>query len=198
MRARQPEGVYDRSHPGRFVVIRNPFPPLAAQMTDIGVFLDYLKSVHDRTRHVVLCIPPADLEWAPAPGRFTPGDIVRHLAGIERWMYAETVEGRPAAYPGCDRSLADGFDATLAYYDRLHERSRAIFATLTPEALAAKSMTPAGTPITTWKWLRAMLEHEAHHRGQLYLMLGLRGVKTPPIYGLTSEEVLARSVRPSA
>jgi uncharacterized damage-inducible protein DinB len=40
-----------------------------------------------------------------------------------------------------------------------------------------------------------MLEHEARHRGQLYLMLGLRGVARPPIYGLTTQEVQARSVR---
>ena len=39
-----------------------------------------------------------------------------------------------------------------------------------------------------------MLEHEAHHRGQIYLMLGMLGVATPPIYGLTSEEVRARSL----
>jgi uncharacterized damage-inducible protein DinB len=38
-----------------------------------------------------------------------------------------------------------------------------------------------------------MVEHEAHHRGQLYLLLGLRGIATPPIYGLTEEEVQARS-----
>jgi uncharacterized damage-inducible protein DinB len=41
-----------------------------------------------------------------------------------------------------------------------------------------------------------MIEHEAHHRGQLYLMLGMHGVDTPPIYGLTSEEVRARSLAP--
>ncbi len=159
-----------------------------------AAFLDHLRSVHARTRRVVLCIPPSDIEWAPAPGRFTLGGIVRHLAGIERWMYGETVRGRPSAYPGHGPELASGFADTLAYYDRLHDESRAIFATLTPEMLQSRCLTPAGTPITTWKWLRAMIEHEAHHRGQLYLMLGLRGVATPPIYGLTAEEVQARSV----
>lgn len=39
-----------------------------------------------------------------------------------------------------------------------------------------------------------MLEHESHHRGQVYLMLALRGVKTPPLYGLTEEEVIAKSL----
>ena len=38
-----------------------------------------------------------------------------------------------------------------------------------------------------------MTEHEAHHRGQLYLMLGLRGVAVPPLYGLTEGELLALS-----
>ena len=166
------------------------------EIRDPGTFLDYLASFHARTRRVIEHIPAADLEWAPAPGKFTLGDIVRHLAAIERYMYAETVSGRPSAYPGHERTFADGYDATLAYYDRLHAESRAIFEELDAVALARKCVTPAGTPITTWKWLRAMFEHEAHHRGQIYLMLGIRGVTTPPIFGLTSEEVRDRSVVP--
>jgi uncharacterized damage-inducible protein DinB len=161
----------------------------------LTTFMDYLRSVHGRTRRVVLCIPPADLEWAPGPGRFSLGDLVRHLAGIERYMYAETVHGRPSHYPGHERALADGYEATLAYYDRLHAESLELFSALTEERMDEKCLTPAGTPITVWKWLRAHFEHEAHHRGQLYLMLGLRGVPTPPLYGLTSEEVRARSPR---
>lgn len=165
------------------------------EIRDLSTFLDYLGSVHGRTRKVVMCISPDDLEWTPAPGKFSLGDIVRHLAGIERWMYGETVQGKPSRYSGHGRDLADGYDNVLAYYDRLHEESRAIFAGLTEATLVGKCTTPAGTPITTWKWLRAMFEHEAHHRGQMYLMLGMRGVKTPPLYGLTEEEVAARSAR---
>jgi uncharacterized damage-inducible protein DinB len=123
----------------------------------------------------------------------TAGDLIRHLAGIERFMYAENAHGRPARYPGHGRELADGLDATVAYYDRLHAEARSLFAQLTDARLVEKTRTPADTPITVWKWLRAMIEHESHHRGQLYFILGLRGVPTPPIYGLTSEEVHARS-----
>lgn len=161
--------------------------------TDPQVFLDYLDSVHARTKRVAACIPAEALEWTPAPGRWSAGDQVRHLAGIERWMYAETVSGRPSRYPGHGRELADGLDEVIAYHDRLHAEARAILTELTPEALAGKTVTPAGVAITTWKWLRAMLEHEAHHRGQLYFTLGLLGVATPPIYGLTEPELRARS-----
>lgn len=160
---------------------------------ELASFLEYLDRVHARTRRVVVLVPPADLEWAPAPGRFTFGDLARHLAGIERWMYAETVHGRPSRYAGHGRELADGIDAVLAYYDRLHAESRELFAGLTDERLAEKCLTPAGAPITVGKWLRLHTEHEAHHRGQLYLMLAMRGVAVPQLYGLTSEEVRARS-----
>jgi uncharacterized damage-inducible protein DinB len=168
-------------------------PSELMQINDVGMLLDYLKSTHGRTRRIIERVPPEMLEWAPAPGKFSFGDIVRHLAGIERFMYAENAHGRPSRYPGHERALAEGYDATLAYYDRLHGEARELFAALDRDALERKCATPAGTPITTWKWLRAMFEHEAHHRGQIYLMLGLRGVTTPPLYGLTSEEVRSRS-----
>ncbi len=161
---------------------------------DLSTFLDHLASVHARTRRVVACIPAEGLEWVPAPGRWSAGDQVRHLAGIERWMYAETVSGRPSRYAGHGRALADGLPAVLAYHEALHAESRALFAALTPAQWTGRVTTPAGAPITTWKWLRAMVEHEAHHRGQLYLTLGLLGVATPPLYGLSEPELLARSV----
>jgi uncharacterized damage-inducible protein DinB len=160
---------------------------------DLATFLDQLDRVHARTRRVVVLVPPEDIEWSPQPGWFSFGGLVRHLAAIERWMYAENAWGRPSRFAGHGPELADGYDEVMSYYDRMHAESRELFAALDEAMLDRKVVTPAGTPITLWKWLRAMLEHEAHHRGQLYLMLAMRGVATPPIFGLTSEEVRARS-----
>ena len=162
-------------------------------VTDAAVFADYWHNFRGRTRRIAALIPPERLEWAPAPGRWTLGDVIRHLAGIERDMYAENVQGRPSRYPGHGVDLARGLEAVLGYHDHKHAEALAIFRALTPEQLASKCATPAGTPITTKKWLRAMVEHEAHHRGQLYLMLGLLDIPTPPLFGLTEEEVRARS-----
>jgi uncharacterized damage-inducible protein DinB len=167
------------------------------EITRVAPFLEYFDRVHERTRRVVDIVQEEDLEWQAAPGRMTPGEIIRHLAGIERYMYAENAHGHPSRFPGHRSDLAPGLAATKAYCDRLHAESRALFAELTDARLLEKTQTPAGTPITVWKWLRAMLEHEAHHRGQLYFILGMRGRTTPPIFGLTAEEVEARS-RPTA
>jgi uncharacterized damage-inducible protein DinB len=162
-------------------------------ISTIDGFLAYVDSVRGRTRRVVECIPPDRVEWTHRDGAFTLGDMVRHLGAAERYMFAETARGNTSAYPGHGRDLADGYDAVLAYLNRTHEESLAIYRSLTPEALAGRCTTPAGTSITTWKWLRAMVEHEIHHRGQIYLMLGILGVRTPPLYGLTEEQLRERS-----
>lgn len=164
------------------------------EIRSIESFLDYWSRIRGRTRRVAICIPPERIEWSPRPGKFTLGDLVRHLATIERYMYAETVAGRPSRYAGCGRDLADGFDAVIDLLDGLGAESQAIFRTLTDADLERKCLTPAGSPLTTWKWLRAMVEHEVHHRGQIYLMLGELNVPTPPLFGMTSEEVKAKSV----
>ena len=163
------------------------------EITRIEPFLDYYRRIRQRTLRVVAVIPPQHIDWTFQPGRWTLGDLLRHVAALERWMFAETVQGKPSRYPGCGRELADGYDAVVAYMEQTHEETLAILARLTPEDLEKKCNTPAGAPITTWKWLRALVEHEIHHRGQIYLYLAHLGVATPPLYGLTAEQVEARS-----
>ena len=164
------------------------------QIENLTVFLKYYGNIKRRTRRLFPYIPADKIEWAYKEGKFTIGDLIRHLANIERYMYAETVQNNHSRYKGCGVEYAQSYENVLQYYDDLHEESMRIFSSLTSEQLNSKCKTPAGTDITVWKWLRAMVEHEVHHRGQLYVYLGMLGVETPPLYGLTSEEVAGRSV----
>ena len=164
------------------------------EIRSIGPFLDYWQSVRGRTKRVIATIPDDRFDWTYMPDKFTFGDIIRHLATIERYMYAETVQGKPSSYPGYAESLQEKNETPVEFMDRLDGEATKIFSRLTDEDLTKKCMTPAGTSITVWKWLRAMVEHEAHHRGQIYMMLSMLGVATPPLYGLTEEEVRAKSV----
>jgi uncharacterized damage-inducible protein DinB len=163
-------------------------------MFDLDEFLHQFERVRARTRRVAACIPADHVEWTYKAGAFTLGDLVRHIAVTERYIWGETVHNRPCGYVTHGRELADGRDAVLAFLDRLHEESLAQFRALTPETLNAKCATPEGSMLTTWKWLRMMPEHEIHHRGQLYTMLGILGVPTPSLYGMTASDVQARSI----
>lgn len=164
------------------------------EITSMEAFLPYYRNIRRRTLRVADCIPRDRFDWTYSDGKFTFADLLRHLGAIERYMFAENVQGRPSRYPGHGPALAATPDEVMEFIERMHAESLAIFATLDAVQLQAKCVTPAGIPITTWKWLRAMVEHEIHHRGQIYLYLGLLGVPTPPLYGLTSEEVYQSSL----
>ena len=162
-------------------------------LTDVGPFFDYYQSVRARTRHLLPLVPPAHLEWTPQPGRFTLGALFRHIAAIGRYLSAEAAFDRPSQYAGCGPELAAGYAATAAFFDRCHAETLALLRGLTPEQLQQKCHPLGGPGITVWKWL--LPEHEIHHRGQIYLYLGLLGVATPLIFGLTSKEVTLRLMR---
>ena len=163
------------------------------EVRSIQPFLQYFGNVRERTMRVARCIPADKLDWSYAPGKFTLGDLLRHIAVAERLMFAENIQGHVSRYTTHGKELADGKENILAYMERLHGEAMEIFGRLTEEDLQKKCVTPGGGEITTWKWLRSMAEHEIHHRGQIYLCLGMLGVPTPPLYGLTSEQVRARS-----
>lgn len=160
---------------------------------DIQDFLPYYEKIRARTLSVIKSVPPEHIEWTYKRDKFTFGDIIRHIATIERYMYGETVQFKPSRYQGCGQNLASGYDEVLDFMHRKHEESIAIFSRLTPEDLQKKTITPGKIAITIWKWLRAMIEHEVHHRGQLFIYLGMLGVTVPPLYGLTSEQVQEES-----
>ena len=95
-----------------------------------NTFIDYLDKVHGRTMRVVRCIPPEQIEHSFGEGKFTLGDLVRHLAAIKRYMFAENAQCRPSRYPGHGPELADGPENVMTFFNRMHQESVAIFSRL--------------------------------------------------------------------
>jgi uncharacterized damage-inducible protein DinB len=151
--------------------------------------LHYFEQVRERTMRTVRCIPPDKLEWTCRKGGFTLGGLARHIAATERYVFAECACGRPSQYKGCGRDLADGLECVIAFMERMHAESLSVFREMSNEDLKAKGTSPEGRPVTAWKMLRAMVEHEAHHRGQIYVYLGILGVAVPSLFGLNARQL---------
>ena len=100
------------------------------EISSISSFIEYYERIRKRTIRVLDCIPEDLLEWSSRPGEFTLGDIIRHIAGIQRFMFAENVKLKPSTYPGHNKSLADGLQQVIEYLNRLHEESMNIFKSL--------------------------------------------------------------------
>src|SRR5437588_4054902 len=99
---------------------------------------DYWEKVRQRTQKVIACIPLEKFDWRYAEGKFSLADIIRHLATIERYMYAENVQLKPSRYSGHGPELADGPEDVLAFFNRLHQESMEIFSRLSAEDLQKK------------------------------------------------------------
>jgi len=69
------------------------------EITDIQLFLNYYTKIKNRTKRLFEYIPNDKIEWTCQSGKFTIGDIIRHLANIERMMYAENVQQLPRNEP---------------------------------------------------------------------------------------------------
>src|SRR5271165_2597856 len=158
-------------------------------MSEATSLLEYFGKVHQRTMRVARTIPVDKVEWRAREGAFSPGDLVRHIAVTNRYTFAENIQGKPSRYATHGTELA----AVLEFAEQLHLETAAIFSGLSEDQWNSKVQTADGAPITRWKLLRLMLEHEVHHRGELYAYLGLLEVTVPPLYGLTSEELRSRA-----
>lgn len=159
------------------------------EINTISSFLSYYERIREVTNRIIQVIPQDKLDWSYMPGKFTIADLVRHIAAIERNLFAETVLGNPICYSGCGKELADGYDNIVTYYNEMHNQSMAIFKMLSNEDLKRTIKSASGKATTIGGFLRSLIIHEVHHRGTLCIYLNLMNVKTPPILGLTEEEV---------
>jgi len=161
-------------------------------------FLRYWRGFRGRTRRTLAAFPADAGPWRPVEGAFCVADLTRHLGRTERDFFVARVCGVPSRVAiGSEAALGRGgspdMAGALGELDALHEESSALLADLDrregPGALQRRVTTPVGAEISAWKLLRAMCEHEAHHRGQLSLYLRMLGVDPPPIFGQKAEAV---------
>ena len=145
-------------------------------ITSVAEFARYWDGVRRRTWAAVDRVGPELLDWAPRPGEMTCGEIVRHLAGAERFFVTKVVEDR----------FTEDLDPGPALG---HAETR---------ARLAPRRDLHGVPVKAWRLLMAMVEHEVHHRSQLDCYLALAGVEPPQIFGRRMEDVLAQVAGASA
>lgn len=162
-------------------------------MKTVQGFIKYYERTRETTKRAIAVIPPDQLDFSYMEGKFTFGDLVRHIAAVERHIFAQIADGKAPNYKGCGKELADGYDNVVAYFDRMHEESMAIFSKLSDEDLNRKVVTMSGLETDLGNFLRAMLVHEIHHRGALHIYLNLVGVKAPAIFGITEEQLIENS-----
>jgi uncharacterized damage-inducible protein DinB len=156
----------------------------------IEEFLQYFANLRRRTMNYLRTVPPGALDYAPKEGEFRLGEIIRHLGAAER-MFTAVVAGEPWQYPGHSPDGEESLEAALLSLETAHEECTGRLRALGDAVLSQKRPTLKGPPVSAWRLLMVMAEHEIHHRSQIAVYLALLGVEPPQIYGLSLEDILA-------
>ena len=160
-------------------------------LSSIAQFVGYFEGVRRRTWAAVDCVTPEILDWRPWAHALSCGEIIRHLAGAERFFVAKVVEDRwtDDLDPGPSLDLA----ATRALLTAAHREGMARLRAVPDGRLRDRVKDLAGGAVSVWRLLMAMVEHEIHHRSQLNSRLSASGADAPQIFGYRMEEVIARA-----
>ena len=156
---------------------------------NVESFIQYFEGIRRRTLTFARAIPPEQINWLPQDEEFTFGDILRHLGAVERITIHAVVHNNWEAYPGHDRSLADGLEEVINYLEVTHTRAIEMLRKLPETDLDQPRTAITGQQIKAWRLLMSMFEHEVHHRSQLASYLMMIGIEPPQIFGLHVDDV---------
>ena len=124
----------------------------------------------------------AVFDWVPPGGRRSISDTLRHMAYVEHYITDKLILDREpktilpeALFPKNDYPT---HDHVIKLMHSVHETTVVAYASLTPVDL--KREVPAFRrvlPIERLLW--SIVQEEAHHRGQVYILLRMQGIAPP-------------------
>ncbi|MFN7960294.1 MAG: DinB family protein [Thermoanaerobaculia bacterium] len=177
-------------------------------MFSIEEFLGHFRRQRRWTFDLIRAVPEEHFDWAPAPDAFSCGGLVAHLIASElfwRRLILGAVAGEPHDPFGLAGSAREkleafrptnvaasrsgrfgtSFAACLESWSEIQAKTEAALAGLPPQAFAEVRVRHPLTELEApaWEFLLIMVEHEAHHRGQLSAYLKQLGLPQPPVMG---------------
>ena len=124
----------------------------------------------------------AQLEFVPREGLWALGDVARHIANAEegwfRYVIAREYDEWPPAYAPADYPTVASIKTLLT---ETHARTESYLETLSLADLDQQIEAPWGHSFSLYWIIWHIVDHELHHRGEIFLMLGLMGLDAPDI-----------------
>lgn len=152
--------------------------------TELEDLVEHLERYRAVTLQVFDLVDDDDLDWRPADDRYSLGQQLLHIAQAEdrfaHGLFADDWSFERVRFP----ETLPPIEEMRAFFAEVRGRTLAWIGAVEPEALGRVVEIPdAPVEHTLRSWLWFILEHELHHRGQIWGYLREMGV-TPPFYAL--------------
>ncbi len=167
-------------------------------------FLSHFRRQRGWTRKLFAALPEEVFPWRPGEREFGCGDLLRHLIQAERfWVrlltsaaggesydpfglggleLGDRVEAfrEPNVRAAADERYGTSFAAGLQRWREVESQSCSRLAEIPAEAIRRMVRHPlSGLEATVEEMFWVMIEHEAHHRGQLSAYMKVLGIAHP-------------------
>ncbi|MBD3169828.1 MAG: hypothetical protein GF307_10125 [candidate division Zixibacteria bacterium] len=153
---------------------------MALKKTKLSELFDYWLRIRDYYDLAVKLIPEEKIEWKPkhAPNSF--GDILRHTVETTNWGLA-AVGGNPHQFKRCKKSEFATKNSLITALEKSRLQLFTMLANKYSDDLNEPVMLSSGNEATL-KWLLFhLMEHDVHHRCQVFIYLRLLGINPPKI-----------------
>ena len=129
------------------------------------------------------CLSDDQLTYTPREGLRPLGEIFCHIASNEEGWFRYCVTHQIDGWDEADFRLEDypSIPAIRLLLAEVHERTLTLLTHDTQLVLKQEITLPWGPVISVEGVVWHVLEHEIHHRGEIYLMLGLLGIEAPDV-----------------
>lgn len=162
--------------------------------TSIESFIQEWENESARTRRLLETLTDASLSQSVGEGFRTLGRLAWHLTCSPQEMLVRTGLSLPA--PGDEHVVpASAAEIAAAYARTAREVADAVRGQWTDADLTASS-DMYGEQWPNGLTLRAVIQHEVHHRGQMTVLMRQAGLSVPGVYGPAREEWAAMGMEP--
>ncbi len=159
-------------------------------MKETEMLAELKEKIRGRTRVMLDKIPPDRLDWSPVEEALTLGQLLRHIWKSEQgicklargnWEYLEKrlPEGLLAVL-----GEVEDLESELKNMEEAHREAVNLIRSLSEEELNKEYFNEKfNIRRTARENIRGLIEHEAHHRGQIALYLRILRVEGSSPYG---------------
>lgn len=160
------------------------------------LFLSELDREHGRSKRALAQVPEGRHDWKPHEKSMTFGYLAEIVAGIHSWVaMAINQDELDLEPPGGPKYKPEPLFTSAALLERL-EKATADARTALQNASDERLMQPwrllvAGKVVQEMPRhiiIRDILNHSAHHRGQMTVYLRLLGATVPALYGPSADD----------